>query len=138
MLFNVDINIGLPQMGGWTDGNSSEFGSLAPNSSPAFTRITQPTWNQVRCLIYGSLGIAPTRNYNHFLKIGFVVSEGGFYSYYIHQGKKLDKESKIVRKKLSFMHTKRFNTFLKGECNSVSVQFHVYPYLSRIWLEVNL
>ena len=38
---------------------------------------------------------------------------GGFYSYYIHQGNKLDKERKIVRKNLSFMHTKRYNTSLK-------------------------
>ena len=35
----------------------------------------------------------------------------GFYSYYIHQGNKLDKERKIARKKLSFMHRKRFNIF---------------------------
>ena len=63
--------------------------------------------------LYGSLGIAPTRNCTHFLKIGFVVAGGGFYSYYIHQGNKSDKERKIVRKKLSFMHTKRFNTFFK-------------------------
>ena len=46
-------------------------------------------------------------------KVGFVVAGGGFYSYYIHQGKKTDKEWKIVRKKLSFMHTKRLNTFFK-------------------------
>ena len=58
-----------------------------------------------------SLGIAPTRDFNHFLKVGFVVAGGGFYSYYIHQGNKLDKERKIVRKKLSFMHTKGFITF---------------------------
>ena len=38
----------------------------------------------------------------HFLKIGF-------YSYYIHQGNKSDKERKIERKKKSFMHTNRFN-----------------------------
>ena len=35
--------------------------------------------------------------------------QGGFYSYYIQQGKKSDKERKFVRKKLSFMHTKGFN-----------------------------
>ena len=50
-------------------------------------------------------GIAPT------LIIVFVVAGGGFYSYYIHQGNKLDIERKIVRKKLSFMHTKRYDTF---------------------------
>ena len=42
-----------------------------------------------------------------------MVEGGGFYSYYIHQGNKSDKERKIVRKKLSFMHTKRLNTFFK-------------------------
>jgi len=51
----------------------------------------------------------------------------GFYSYYIHQGNKSDKERKIVRKKLSFMHTKRFNTFFKRW-----VQFHVGPRLPTI------
>ena len=30
----------------------------------------------------GSHGIEPTRNRTHFLKIGFVVAGGGFYSYY--------------------------------------------------------
>ena len=54
-----------------------------------------------------------------FLKIRFVVAGGGFYSYYIHQENKFDKESKIVRKKLSFMRTKRSNTFFKR-----GVQFH--------------
>ena len=55
----------------------------------------------------------------HFLKIGFVVTGVGFYSYYVHQGNKSSKERKIVRKKLSFMHTKRINTFLTDGCNSV-------------------
>ena len=45
---------------------------------------------------------------------------------YIHQGNKLDKERKIVRKKLSFMHTKDLMNFLKYRCKSVWVQFHVY------------
>ena len=43
---------------------------------------------------YGSRCIAPTRDNTHFLKIGFVVAGGGFYSYYIHQGNKSDKEKK--------------------------------------------
>ena len=55
-----------------------------------------------------SLEIAPT-----FLKTRFVVAGGGFYYYYIHQGNKSDKERKLLRKKLSFMHIKRFNTFFK-------------------------
>ena len=54
--------------------------------------------------IYGSLDIAPTRNCTLFLKIGFVVNGGGFYSYYIQEGNKSNKERKIVRKKVSFMH----------------------------------
>jgi hypothetical protein len=42
-----------------------------------------------------------------------VVAGGGFYSYYIYQGNKSDKERKILTEKFSFMHTKRFNTFFK-------------------------
>ena len=57
----------------------------------------------------GSLGIAPTLNCTHFPKIGFVVAGGGvlfiFYAKGINQ---LDNKRKNVRKKLSFMHTKRF------------------------------
>ena len=34
----------------------------------------------------------------YFLKMGFVVAGGGFYSYYIHQENKLDKERKILIK----------------------------------------
>ena len=64
------------------------------------------------CLyLFRFIGIAPTRNYTHFLKIGFAVAEGGFNSYYIQQGNKSDKERKIVKK--SLIHTKRFNTFFK-------------------------
>ena len=40
-----------------------------------------------------------------------MIAGGGFYFYYIHQENELDKERKIVRKQLSFMHTKRFNMF---------------------------
>ena len=66
-------------------------------------------------------GFAPT-----FLKLDWCSPGGGFYSYHIHQGNISYKERKFVRKKLSFMHTIRFNTFLKDGCNSVLVQFHVY------------
>ena len=52
-------------------------------------------------------GIAPT-----FLELVRGLW-GGFYSYYIHYGNKLGKERKIIRKKLSFMHTKRFNIVFK-------------------------
>ena len=48
--------------------------------------------------LIGYLGIAPTRNYTHFFKIGFVIAGNGFYSYHIHQGNKSDKKRKIVRK----------------------------------------
>ena len=61
---------------------------------------------------YDSFDIAPTRDCTQFLKIGFSVAGGVFYSYYIHQGNKSDKERrKIVRKKFSFMHTKSFFFF---------------------------
>ena len=53
-----------------------------------------------------------------FTKIIFVVVGGGFYSYYFNQGEKIDKERKIVRKKLSFMHTKRFNNFFNIKAQS--------------------
>ena len=67
------------------------------------------------CLIekLGSNVIAPTQDCTHILKIGFVVARRWLYSYYIHQGNKSDKESEIVRKKLRFMHTKRFNTLFE-------------------------
>ena len=41
-----------------------------------------------------------------------MVAEGGAYPFYINQGNKSYKERRIGRKKLSFMHTKRFNKFL--------------------------
>ena len=56
-----------------------------------------------------------------FLKIGLMVAGGGLNSYYVHKGNKSDKEREIVRKKLSFIHTKRFNKFFKRW-----LQFHVY------------
>ena len=67
--------------------------------------------------------IAPT-----FLKLDPCSPGGGFYSYYIPQGNKTDKERKMVRKKLSFISKqKKLIHFLKDGCNSVWVQFHVYP-----------
>ena len=50
----------------------------------------------------GLLGIAPTRNGTHFLKIGRRV----FIPNCINQGNKSDKERKVVRKKLSFLKIK--------------------------------
>ena len=64
---------------------------------------------------FGSLGITPT-----FIKLDSCSPGAGFYSYYIQHGNKSDKERKIVRKKLSFMHIKRFNRFFK-----IWVQFRV-------------
>ena len=64
-------------------------------------------------VLNGSRDIATTRNCTQFLKIGFVAAGGGFYSYYINKGNKSDKERKIVRTKISFIHTKRFNTSFK-------------------------
>ena len=55
---------------------------------------------------FGSHGIEPKRDWTHFLKIGFVVAGGGFYSYYNLQSIKLDKGNGIQEKKKSFMHTK--------------------------------
>ena len=77
-------------------------------------------YNRKLIIFNGSLGIAPTRNCTHFLKIAFVVDRGGFYSYYIYQGNKSDKERKIVSKKLIFIDIKGFNTFFK-----IWVQFRV-------------
>ena len=51
----------------------------------------------------------PTWNCIHSFKSGFVVDGGGFY---IHRGNKSENK-KNVRKKLSFMHTKRFNKSFK-------------------------
>ena len=42
-----------------------------------------------------------------------MVAWVGFYSYYIYEENKSDKERKIERTKLSIMHTKGFNTFFK-------------------------
>ena len=83
----------------------------------------------------GSLGIAPTRNCTHFLKIWFVVAGGGFYSYYyIHKGNKQDNE-RFFFKKLSFMQTKRFNTFFKRwvqfRVGAISRVYHIYCLVTK-------
>ena len=56
-------------------------------------------------LLCGSLGIVPTRNCTHLRAL--------FLLYPPMQWNKSEKERKIVVKKLSFMHTKRFNPFFK-------------------------
>ena len=59
------------------------------------------------------LGIAPT-----FLKLDLWLPGPGFIPILSTK----DRERKIVRKKLSFMKTKRFNTFLEYGCNSMSTK----------------
>ena len=59
-------------------------------------------------LVLQPRGIAPT-----ILKLDSLSPGASFIPIIVHHGNKLDKEREIVRKKLSFMHTKRYNTFLK-------------------------
>ena len=62
----------------------------------------------------GSLVIARTRNCTLFLKIGFVVARGVFYSYNIHKGDKSDKKGKLYEKNLVLcICTKWFNLSFK-------------------------
>ena len=63
--------------------------------------------------ILGSLGIAPT-----FLKLDWWSQGAGLFLLYPPKG------LNQIKIKLSFMHTKRFNTFFKRW-----VQFHVYHIL---------
>ena len=49
----------------------------------------------------------PTRNCTHFLKIGFGVAGGGFYSYYIHQGNKSDEERNFLKKIVKYYAYKK-------------------------------
>ena len=73
----------------------------------------KPTKNHI-IPVLGSLGIAPTRNCTHFLKIIFLVAGSGFYSYYIHPGNKSEKERDIVRKKVKFYAYKKiYKKYLK-------------------------
>ena len=71
---------------------------------------------------------------SQFLRIRFVVAGSGLYSYYILKWNKSDKQRKFVRKKLSFMHNKRFNTFLKYGCNFVWVQFYYFLTIKINWV----
>ena len=52
--------------------------------------------------------------WTHFLKIGFVVAGGGFYSYYNLQCIKLDKENRIQEKKWVLCIQKTFNAVFKN------------------------
>ena len=55
-------------------------------------------------------------------------SPGAGFIHYITQGKKSDKERKIVRRKLSVIKKQDLIYFLKDGGNSVGVQFHVYHF----------
>ena len=69
--------------------------------------------------IKGSIRIAPTGIAPTFLKLD-LWSLGADFIYIIStKGNQLDKERKIVRKKLSCMHTKRFNIFSKIRMQSI-------------------
>ena len=89
----------------------------------------------------GSHGIEPKRDWTHFLKIGFVVAGGGFYSYYNLQCIKLDK----VKESVLFTQ-KTFNEVFKNGFNPVlgSIQhlpkrshlFHITHNLYQYWNNV--
>ena len=75
---------------------------------------------------HGSHGIVPKRDWTHFLKIGFMVAGGGFYSYYNLEGIKLDKGKKIKKKNQFYAYKKHLTQFLKMDSIPVWVQFHTY------------
>ena len=69
----------------------------------------------------------PTRNCTLFPNIGFVVAGGGFYSYYIHQGNKSDKERSFFKENSQILCIQKdLIHFLKDGCNYLWVQFHAY------------
>ena len=78
------------------------------------------------CMSESSLGIAPTLDWTNFLKIEFVIASGGFYSFYLHQGNKSDKERKIVEKSKVLCIKKDLIHFFESGRNSMWVQFHVF------------
>ena len=78
-------------------------------------------WKFDDCYAMGSHGIEPKRDWTHFLKIGFVIAGGGFYSYYNLQYIKLYKKKKTV---LCIQET--FNAVFKMGSISFWVQFHAY------------
>ena len=82
--------------------------------------LIDPMLKRVKFILYlnklhafGSLGIAHTRNCTQFLKLDSWSPGEGFYSYYIHQGNKSDKERKIVRKSPVLYIQKDLIYFLK-------------------------
>ena len=62
---------------------------------------------------------------NHFLKIGFVIDGGGFYSYYNLKCIKLDKQKRIPEKKSFLCIQKTFNTVFKNGFNSTPTVFNI-------------
>ena len=81
--------------------------------------------NSLIHLVLHPHGIAPT-----FLKLDSWLPGAGFYSYYIHQGNKSDKERKIVRKNRVLCILKDKCIFLKMgaipcRCNSTSTVYVV-------------
>ena len=97
--------------------DEAALGMVGGNNDGVITHDIKKLANgqtEIKVIYYsGLLGIAPTRNCTNLFEIGFMAAGGGFYSYYIHQGNKSDKERKIVRKKLRFMNTKGFFSFFK-------------------------
>ena len=96
-------------------------------------------------LLSGFHVIEPKRDWTHFLEIGFVVAEGGFYSYYNLQYIKLDKEKKNSRKKTILCIQKAIKSVFKNEFNpyypllefltSIAVKsYHTKSDVFFIWL----
>ena len=83
---------------------------------------TLKCWNKQlqRYLTLGSNGIEPKRDWTNFLKIGFVVTGCGFYSYNNLQCIKIDRERKNVQEKKKVLCIqKTFNAIFKIGFNPV-------------------
>ena len=63
-----------------------------------------------RAIFTGSLGIAPTRNCTHFLKIGYVVARGGVFS---NKGINQSKKGKLEENIKFYAYKKILYIFLK-------------------------
>ena len=93
-----------------------------------------PTINNVKSqnqtkVVDGSLGIAPTLDCTYFLKMDYWSPGVGFIPIVSTKEKHQIKKGKLQEKKLSFMHTKRFNNFFVNlEMGAILcwVQFQVY------------
>ena len=102
---------------------------VAPKTSPEgrYTPYLNE-WDNIQGgnILIGSLSIEPIRNCFNFLRIAFVIAGGKFYFYYIHQGKRSDKERKIVKKNQVLCVQKDIINCLKDDWHSMWVQFYVY------------